>query len=262
MKQEFCKDPSNWVVWFDLDDTVWDFSANSLETLDEVYAHFELDRFWTDAQQWKKDYHAINDALWDVFAENKITSAELRFHRFYDTFTKKGVAETEAREMALAADSFYLSRLAERERLVEGARDLLKYLKTRGFQLGILSNGFKDVQHKKLISGKILDFFNFIVLSDDAGITKPDERIFRYAESIARSRPDRCIMIGDNLKTDIMGAVNAYWPFAFRLDRKKECQPDVFSCKKPSEAVCKTPDKEKYTYIYTVQSLIEIKSLL
>ncbi len=205
-------DPSQWVVWFDLDDTIWDFRNNSLEALSEVYDEFRLNRFWADEDAWKHDYHLNNDALWRQYAEGTVTQKELRFRRFNDVFTAAGMDAEEAAAIAWPADGFYLHRLGLRKALVPGARELMERVRARGFRVGLLSNGFREIQYAKMQSSQLEPLVDFVVLSDEIGINKPDERIYRYAEQKAAVPTNRCIMIGDNGETDIAGALRAGWP--------------------------------------------------
>jgi putative hydrolase of the HAD superfamily len=54
-------------------------------------------------------------------------------------------------------------------------------------------------------------FFNHIIISEEHGFVKPEEGIFRLAENLSGAKQADCIMIGDNLDSDIAGAVNAGW---------------------------------------------------
>lgn len=207
-------DPSQWVVWIDLDDTLWDFKANSVESLIEVYEHFKLSRFWTSIDRWLDDYHEVNDALWRDLADEKVTTQRLRWLRFYQPMINVGATHAEATAFAEQADGYYLSRLGRRGRLVAGARELLDGLRDRGFRIGVLSNGFREVQYAKMESAGIREHIDFVVLSDDAQVSKPNVGIFRFAEQVAKVEPRRCIMIGDNGDTDIAGALRAGWPLA------------------------------------------------
>ena len=225
------QDPQQWVIWFDLDDTLWDFRNNSMETLEEVHRHFMLGTLWPDVKEWKHDYHLVNDAMWEQLARGEISQSELRWRRFYDTFVNKGMAEAQSRLLAPQADMYYLQKLGERENLLPGAADTLSYLKNRGFKIGILSNGFRDVQYNKMKSGGIDGFIDFVVLSDEIGITKPDEGIYRYAEQVAGVSVEHCIMVGDNSDTDIAGCLNAGWALGVWMNPSgKAPGPKLCSC--------------------------------
>lgn len=203
--------PQDWTVWFDLDDTLWDFSANSIEALKEVYKHFSLDRYWPDAESWMESYHKINYPLWDKLSAGLISQAELRHERFFRPLVNAGMTAEEAQETTQEADGYYLDRLGRRSLLIEGAKELVEKIRVRGFKTGILSNGFSEVQYNKLHSGGLARLFDFVVLSDDIDIHKPDVRIYRHAETVAQTPPERSVMIGDNCETDIAGALNADW---------------------------------------------------
>ncbi|MBQ5751144.1 MAG: HAD-IA family hydrolase, partial [Bacteroidaceae bacterium] len=75
----------------------------------------------------------------------------------------------------------------------------------------ILSNGFIEVQHKKLQSAGIGHYFERMVLSDEIGINKPDRRLFDYALEVTHSQAADTLLIGDNYDADIMGAMQAGW---------------------------------------------------
>lgn len=203
--------PDGRMVWFDLDDTLWNFTANSDIALDDTYRHFDLDRYWPDAQAWKDDYHAINSQLWVEYAAGQIDLTYLRMQRFYRPFVGAGMDNVDATRLAGQADTYYLSQLGKLPGLVPGARNLLQRLRDAGFRTGILSNGFNPVQYNKMASSGISDLIDVVVLSDEIGINKPDRRLYDYAMEKAGTTADRCIMIGDNPDTDIAGAIHAGW---------------------------------------------------
>lgn len=198
-------------VWFDLDDTLWDFSRNSLETLREFYDVHNLRNLWPTFEAWEKAYHTVNAELWSRYGRGEISTTFLRTERFRRPFTDAGMPENEAEAAAPELDADYLDRLARRERLLPGAHELLCRLQDEGFRLGILSNGFADTQRRKMLSSGIEHFFSHVVLSEEAGAPKPLAEIFRYAERVSGARPSQCVMIGDNRETDIAGALNAGW---------------------------------------------------
>jgi len=207
--------PSDYVVWFDLDDTLWNFSENSLEALAETYRHFALDRFWSDVDAWRHDYHIVNKYLWDELGAGRLTTTELRHRRFLEVFVGVGMDNAEAERLNTLADTYYLERLSARDRLVPGARQAVDALKRRGFRIGILSNGFIETQRAKMRSSGLTELVDIPVFSDEIGINKPDERIFRYAERKAGVDAAHSIMVGDNGETDIAGALNAGWRAAW-----------------------------------------------
>ena len=205
-------------VWFDLDDTVWDFTHNSLEALAQLYRAEHLDRWWADVDAWRDNYHRHNTALWALYTPGKIDRDTLRRERFRRPLIDAGVDAATAESMAGHLDSEYLRRLALLPATMEGARETLTALRAAGCRIGILSNGFKDTQQQKLRSAGLDTLVDLVVLSDDINVNKPDRRIYDYARQRAaalypevRCAPSDCLMVGDNIDTDIRGALNAGW---------------------------------------------------
>lgn len=204
------------IVWLDLDDTLWDFRANSRVALAGLYADYDLARWFGSADEWIERYERHNHALWDRYNHALITKDELMSSRFRLPLDEVG--SPMAAELGARFDGEYLDRLAECTRLVDGAVDLLEWIKSRGMMTGVLSNGFTEVQHRKIRNSGLAPLVDYTVLSDDIGINKPDVRLYRHAEQVAGTTAARCIMVGDNPDTDIRGAVDAGWK-AICLDR-------------------------------------------
>jgi putative hydrolase of the HAD superfamily len=102
----------------------------------------------------------------------------------------------------------YLGLLPTRTMLVPFAKELLDYLYPK-YPLTIVSNGFIEVQYKKLHSCRIEQYFSHVVLSEAAEALKPDKRIFEYALQLNNAIASETIMIGDSYESDIAGAQNA-----------------------------------------------------
>jgi len=92
--------------------------------------------------------------------------------------------------------------------LIPYAKELLDYLYPK-YPLTIVSNGFVEVQYKKLKSCHIDHYFAHVVLSEAANALKPDKRIFEYAMQLNGTAAAETIMIGDSYEADIVGAQNA-----------------------------------------------------
>ena len=86
-----------------------------------------------------------------------------------------------------------------------GALEVLEYL-DKDYDLHIITNGFEEVQHKKMSTSGILQYFQTITTSEDAGVKKPHPFIFEKALIKSGATPQNSVMIGDNLEADIIGA--------------------------------------------------------
>jgi putative hydrolase of the HAD superfamily len=91
---------------------------------------------------------------------------------------------------------------------VDGAVPVIKQL-SRKYRLGVVSNGFTDVQYRKLEGMGLRDLFSCVVLSEEIGIRKPDSRIFHRAASLLHMQPQECLYVGDSYTNDVIGAKNA-----------------------------------------------------
>lgn len=202
-------------VWVDLDDTVWDFYANSWDSLGEIYYQEGLDAYFSSVDDWREKYFKCNHSLWPLYNEGKITKEYLQLERFRRVLDEAGYPQDQLVEKAKALDPLYLSILGAKTRLIDGAREMLEYLKGKGYKIGLISNGFYEVQYRKMRSTNIEHFFDVVVLSDDIGVNKPDRRIFDYALKKAGATAETSLIVGDNPDTDIAGALAAGWKAVF-----------------------------------------------
>lgn len=202
--------PFDW-VWLDLDDTLQDFHANSHQALLRLYEAEQLHRWHSSAEAWVECYMRHNATLWEQYNVAAITKDQLRHQRFSLPLIESGCPSATADTLSPKLDITYLDFLAQGRIMIPGAVELLRHLKSKGYRIGILSNGFKEVQYRKIKTAEIERYIDCIVLSDDIGINKPDRRIYDHALSKTGGIPQRTIMIGDNPATDIDGAIRAGW---------------------------------------------------
>jgi len=113
--------------------------------------------------------------------------------------------ETLARELAAQ----FLERLPQKKNLFPYALEILQYLSAKGYHLHLLTNGFEQVQHSKLRSSNLHNYFCEVITSEASKSLKPNKEIFDYALEKCNTCKEECIMIGDNLDADIQGAINA-----------------------------------------------------
>ncbi|MEA4904282.1 MAG: YjjG family noncanonical pyrimidine nucleotidase, partial [Petrimonas sp.] len=99
----------------------------------------------------------------------------------------------------------FLERTTRKTRLIDGSIELLDYLRPK-YRMHILSNGFREVQFKKIENSGLQPYFDKIILSEDAGVNKPHPDIFTYALKNTNSRRNEALMIGDSWEADIAGA--------------------------------------------------------
>lgn len=212
MPTEPIHDTVSW-VWFDLDDTLIDFHANSRAANRLVFAEMGLEEWYPSAEAWIADYEEHNRDLWRRYQGGEISQDFLRVDRFAHLLRPRWTrGEEELTALAWRLDEGYLDRLAREKRLVEGAAEVVTALRARKYNIGVLSNGFASVQHRKIASAGLADLIDLTVLSDDIGVTKPHPALYRHAmERAADMDPGHHLMVGDNPDTDIAGALASGW---------------------------------------------------
>lgn len=72
--------------------------------------------------------------------------------------------------------------------------------------LALVSNQMRATQLRKLAQLDFEAYFQVVVTSEDAGVEKPDARVFRTALDALGFGVDDAVMIGDDPRADICGA--------------------------------------------------------
>lgn len=202
-------------IFFDLDHTLWDFEKNSAlafeQVLDEMKLPFTIEAFL-------EHYVDINANYWDRYSLNQVSQAELRIGRIRDTFEL--LEYTTSTERMLEVGDKYLHYLPNHNYLFDGAVEILEYLQEK-YRLHIITNGFDQVQARKIKNSGIDGFFQTVTNSELAGVKKPDAKIFAYALQLAKVGVEDTVMIGDNLLADIEGAQNVGMDVIYYNEHRK-----------------------------------------
>lgn len=208
----------------DLDRTLWDFDSNSehaigllisrnrqlLKAIETVEGPGEnaLHLFF-------RQYDKLNHKLWAMYERGEMSKDDLRWKRFHEAFLRYGI-DDEMLSRKFGED--YLEQMVLENRLMPGAREMLEAISSSGGKMAILSNGFKEVQYRKLRGAGIEEYFSAVVVSEEAGCLKPRPGIFAYAVELLsgirreddpeawREAKRQTLMIGDDPVNDIEGA--------------------------------------------------------
>jgi putative hydrolase of the HAD superfamily len=189
-------------VFFDLDHTLWDFEKNSALTFEKIFLENNVD---IKIEDFLEVYVPLNLKYWKLYRNEKVSKEELRYARLKKSFDAVNYVISDTLIDKLAID--YIESLADFNHLFEGTFELLDYLKEK-YTLHIITNGFEEIQSKKMINSKIHHYFDQVITSESVGLKKPNARVFNFALESANAKKENSIMIGDSLEADIQGALS------------------------------------------------------
>lgn len=208
-------------LFFDLDHTLWDFDRNAQETLLEIYHIFELEaKGVLPFEHFYRQYLRHNGILWARYENGRITNEELKWRRMWRTLLDFKIADEKlAREMSRV----FLEILPTKKGVFDYTFEILDYLQEKRYNLHLITNGFNNVQHKKLASSGLTTYFTHVITSESSNSVKPKKEIFDYAVKMAGCSMNGCLMIGDNLNADILGAQQAGMDTVFANHIQADC---------------------------------------
>lgn len=208
-------------IFFDLDHTIWDFDKNSALAFEKI---FKLNQVDVALEDFLIHYKEINFRYWKLYRDEKIDKDLLRFGRLNDTFLALRCVVDKDLIMKLSAD--YITYLTDHNYLIDNAIVVLDYL-SASYNLHILSNGFEEVQYRKLTKSNIHHYFKSITNGETVGIKKPNPEIFNYALKMANTHVKNSIMVGDGYEADILGAMGIGMEAIYFRNNDKAIYGDV-----------------------------------
>ncbi len=195
------KNPSIKHVFFDLDHTLWDFEKNSALTFKQILPEFGD----FDHETFISHYVPINLKYWEDYRMDKISQRDLRYGRLRDVFNIMEISIADENIDFLSTK--YIEILPLHNHLFDGALHTLDYLREH-YALHIITNGFADVQKKKIDNSGITSYFSTFTNSESSGCKKPNPVIYEHALNLAKAAKSESIMIGDCIVSDVRGALD------------------------------------------------------
>ena len=147
------------------------------------------------------------DCLNNYYVDRETTFRETgTFRMLQQLLTEKGFPDAPVSNVRIALDAFYAT--TQQNWLLEAdAHSILRALKLNGYTLALLSNAADDSDVQTLIDkNNLRHYFSFIRTSASTGLRKPHPHIFEEALDDLSLFPEQCIMVGDTLDADILGA--------------------------------------------------------
>lgn len=212
-------------VYFDIDDTLLDHRKAEKCALADCHVHFEEHIGHHALGHIQDTYHKHNVPLWRDYGRDLITKEHLQRMRFEHLMTALDVDSVPAETLG----THYMERYAHHWDWIEGAQSAFHAIADR-FPVGILTNGFKEIQRAKLTKFPTLEKRSAsVVISEEVGVMKPNPRLFAHATQLAGVEPHEILYVGDSLHSDVEGGRNAGWQVAwFRGDADLRDNVEVF----------------------------------
>jgi putative hydrolase of the HAD superfamily len=191
-------------IFFDLDNTLWDFDRSSILAFDKIYDIFKLiDYGIPSASHFHHTYFEHNNRLWELYRQGKIDKDFLKIERFRLPLKDYGIVDE---KLATDLGESYTDYAARLVALVPNTMEVLSYLKEKNYDIHLITNGFLEVQSVKMEASGLDKMIDKSFVSEVVGFKKPDHRIFYHAMEKVDATLDECVMIGDDLSVDIIPA--------------------------------------------------------
>ena len=205
-------------LFLDLDDTILDFHKAERIAIAKTFREFGLEP--TDAVLDR--YHIINKQHWEALERQELTRDQVLEGRFRVLFREMGM-EVDAAAVAKA----YEHNLGIGHYFLPGAEEAVKRLSAK-YPLYLASNGTASVQHSRLTSAGLYPYFRETFVSQEIGYNKPSREYFNAcAARIPGFDPEKAIMVGDSLTSDILGGIQAGMRTCWVNPEHKKAREDI-----------------------------------
>lgn len=213
-------------IYFDLDDTLLDHKRAERRALGDVYARYQPHFGALTLADLQDRYHTVNIDMWTRYAAGTLTKADVKHQRFARLLDACQITGLDAD----AVNTTYLVQYSQHWSFCQGAEAAFHALADR-YPVGILTNGFSEIQHAKLAQFSDLRArIQALIISDEVGYMKPHPHLFTHAEAQADTPPQHILYIGDSYTSDVQGASRAGWHMAwYRGDDDRATAANVFA---------------------------------
>ncbi len=189
------------MVYFDLDNTLLDFSRSEKESLRYVFSRYGLELNNEEVEL----YTQINKKWWQDFSKGLYSKDHIVIARFKEFLEKIGATNIPVEKISTE----YLDKLSQTAYFVPGARQFLEKMKLRNQRMAILTNGVRKVQEARAKILGLQNYVEFIITSEQVQKPKPDPAMFSLAAQLSGVRLDRSVYVGDDPVIDYQASRNA-----------------------------------------------------
>ena len=194
-------------LFLDLDDTILDFKKAEAIAIRKTMGQYGLE----PTDELAARYSAVNERHWKALERGEMTREQVVTNRFAVFFGEQGIA-VDAPAVAKTYETF----LSQGHFFLPGAEETVKQKLYGKYKLYLASNGTAVVQKGRMTSADLYPYFEETFVSQELGHNKPSKEYFEAAFArIPGFDPAECLMVGDSLTSDMLGAnragVDACW---------------------------------------------------
>ena len=187
-------------LFLDLDDTILDFHKAERIALANTIREFGVE----PTEEVLSRYHDINKWHWEQLELGRLTRAQVLTGRF-----RMLLAEQNIDADPVAVQAGYEKNLSIGHYFLPGAEETVDAL-SKKYRLFLASNGTASVQRGRMTSANLYRFFEIVFVSQEIGHNKPAKEFFDACFArIPNFDPEKAMIVGDSLTSDIRGGNNA-----------------------------------------------------
>lgn len=208
-------------IYFDLDNTLLDHNTAESKSHRSIYETYpELQS--VPISDWLATYQLVNHNLWVQYQDGEIDRHQLQISRFHNSMKELGLSTENSREIGIT----YMKMYREFWDWIDDAQETLEAA-SKQFEVGIITNGFKETQHLKFEKLSMHKYTNQMVISEELGVLKPHPKVFDHATKLAGVPREEILYVGDSYSSDIVGGVNAGWKTAWYTGSASEEETEI-----------------------------------
>lgn len=192
-------------VLFDMDETLLSHARNFRALTVDLYRPFEDRLPGIDYDKFAKTLWPKAVDMWHMMYDGVLPGSVARRYTVTNTLRQLEADLDLSKPMMELWDELFITNTS----LMPDAESVLAELRGEGIRLGIVTNGYSDVQHRKIEHHRLGTMVDFVLVSEDAKSHKPDPGIFEQALTLAGTAADATMFVGDMPQTDIEGALAA-----------------------------------------------------
>lgn len=192
-------------VLFDVDDTLYDQLKPFQQAFEKNFSFddISIEELYVCSRQ-------LSDQVFHLSESGEMDMQDMHIYRI-----KKAMAHFNKKisdEEAISFQNDY-QQFQQKIQLIPDIKKSLDFCLTKEIKIGIITNGPIEHQKRKIQQLELEKWIpkENILISSKVGVSKPDVKIFRLAESIMNLNRNETYYVGDSFKNDVIGAKHAGW---------------------------------------------------